>query len=269
MVAFGIGMTTVMPFLKSFCIFAAMGILFLYIYEITFFVSCLVYDERRLAAKREGCCCRPRPNWRSNECSKQNFQRFVFEKYVGPYVMKTSMKAIILLATAILLGVNVWAIFHLNQNFDPLIYLNQESYPIRFNNKLKEYFPKYGKNVNIYLTGVDYYEDRQALFELIENLKRNPYINNRTLDPWFMAYQEWLETKSNTTYYSYGIYFPNIEFTNIIYCLSAHNIEDKDEYYNTLTEFLLFTVKGQAYIQNIKFNKLPFNDYNITVRQRE
>ncbi|XP_011861607.1 PREDICTED: patched domain-containing protein 3-like isoform X1 [Vollenhovia emeryi] len=244
MVAFAIGMTTVMPFLKSFCIFAAMGILFLYIYEITFFVSCLVYDERRLAAKREGCCCQPRPNWRPNECSKQNFQRYVFEKYVGPCVMRTSVKAIILLVTAVLLGVNVWAIFHLNQNFDPLVYLNQESYPIRFNNKLKEYFPKYGKNVNIYLTGVDYYEDRDALFQMVENLKQNPYVNNRTLDPWFMAYQEWLNTTGKLRY-----------------------IEDKDEYYNTLTEFLMFTVKGQAYIQNMKFNKLPFNDYNITTSQ--
>lgn len=200
MVAFAIGMTTVMPFLKSFCIFAAMGILFLYIYEITFFVSCLVYDERRLAAKKEGCCCQPRPNWRPNECSKQNFQRLIFEKYVGPCVMRTSVKTIILLATAVLLGLNIWAIFHLNQNFDPLVYLNQESYPIRFNNKLKEYFPKYGKNVNIYLTGVDYYEDRHALSQLVDNLKQNPYINNRTLDPWFTAYQEWLNItgKGNT-----------------------------------------------------------------------
>lgn len=193
MVTFAIGMTTVMPFLKSFCMFAAMGIMFLYIYEITFFVSCLVYDERRLAAKKDGCCCRPRPNWRPNECSKRNFQRLIVENYVGPYMLRRSVKTIILLITAALLCVNVWAIFQLEQNFDPLTYLNQESYPIRFNNKLKEHFPRYGKHVNIYLTGVDYYEDRQALFQLVNALKQNSYINNRTLDPWFMAYEKWLD----------------------------------------------------------------------------
>lgn len=53
------------------------------------------------------------------------------------------------------------------------------------------------------------------------------------------------------------------------YLLSAQYIEDKDEYYNILTEYLMFTVKGQAYIQDIKFNKLPFNDYNITVCKME
>lgn len=191
-VAFAIGMTTVMPFLKSFCMFAAMGILFLYIYEIMFFVSCLVFDERRLAAKRDGCCCQPRPNWRPNQCSKQNFQRLVFEKYIGPFVLKTSIKRIILLLTAFLLCMNIWGIFQLEQNFDALMYLNQESYPIQFYNKLMEYFPRYGKNVNIYLTGVDYYEDREALLQLVDNLRRDPYVNNSTLDPWFVAYEKWL-----------------------------------------------------------------------------
>lgn len=108
--------------------------------------------------------------------------------------MKTSVKTIVLLLTASLLCLNVWAIFQLNQNFDPLAYLNQESYPIQFHNKLKEYFPKYGKHVNIYLTGVNYYEDRQALVQLVDILMQNPYINNHTLDPWFIAYQKWLNT---------------------------------------------------------------------------
>lgn len=107
--------------------------------------------------------------------------------------MRISIKTIVLLLTAILLGINVWAIFHLDQNFDPLMYLNQESYLIQFNNKLKEHFPKYGKHVNIYLTGVDYYEDRQALLQLVDKLKRNPYVNNSTLDPWFVAYEKWLD----------------------------------------------------------------------------
>lgn len=109
--------------------------------------------------------------------------------------MKTPVKTIILLVTASLLGINVWAIFQLTQNFDPLVYLNKESYPIQFNKKLMEYFPKYGKKVDVYLTGVDYYEDRQALVQLTDILMQNPYINNHTLDPWFIAYQKWLNEK--------------------------------------------------------------------------
>lgn len=54
-----------------------------------------------------------------------------------------------------------------------------------------------------------------------------------------------------------------------IYHHVVRYIEDKDDYYNTLTEYLLLTVEGQAYIQDIKFDKMPFNDYNITVCKKK
>ncbi|KAK2583937.1 hypothetical protein KPH14_001198 [Odynerus spinipes] len=241
LVAFGIGMTTVMPFLKSFCMFATTGILFLYIFELTFFVSCLVYDERRLEAKKEGCFCQPRPEWKPNECSQKNLQQFIFENYIGPFIMKTQVKIAVISITVCLVCVNIWAIFQLEQNFDPLLYLNQDSYPILFNEKLKEHFPKYGKRAAIYMAGVDYYEDRHSLYRLVDALKNNSYINKRSLDPWFVAYDKWL---NNTD--------------------KAHDIESKDEYYGFLTEYLLLTTEGQAYIKDIKFDKLPIGDYNIT-----
>ncbi|XP_014612878.1 PREDICTED: patched domain-containing protein 3-like isoform X1 [Polistes canadensis] len=241
LVAFGIGMTTMMPFLKSFCMFATMGILFLYIFELTFFVSCLVYDERRLENKREGCCCRPRSEWKRNECSKRNLQQIIFENYIGPFLMKTYVKVVVITITVCLVCVNIWAIFQLEQDFDPLLYLNQDSYPIRFNEKLKEYFPAYGKHGAVYITDVDYYEDRDSLFRLVDTLKNNSFINNHILDPWFIAYDKWL---NNTN--------------------KAHYIESKDEYYGVLTEYLLLTMEGQAHIKDIKFDKLPIDDYNIT-----
>ncbi|PBC29212.1 Patched domain-containing protein [Apis cerana cerana] len=242
-IAFAFGITTVMPTLRSFYAFATLGILFLYIYEIIFFVSCLVYDEKRLEARKDGCFCRPKLNWKPNECSQRNTQQIIFENYIGPGITKTTTKVIILLITATCLCVNTWAVFQLEQNFDPLWYLNQDSYPIQFNDKLKQYFPKYGKRVGIYMTGVDYYEDRKSLFELVEVLKHNKFINNNTLDPWFIAYEKWL----NAT--------------------NKGDIDSSEEYYNILTEFLLLTKEGQAYIKDINFDKLPAGEYNITTSQ--
>lgn len=43
------------------------------------------------------------------------------------------------------------------------------------------------------------------------------------------------------------------------------DIDSSEEYYNILTEFLLLTKEGQAYIKDINFNKLPAGEYNITV----
>ncbi|XP_046427563.1 patched domain-containing protein 3-like isoform X1 [Neodiprion fabricii] len=241
-VAFAIGVTTVMPFLESFCMFATMGILFLYIFEITFFVSCLVYDERRLQLQRDGCCCRPTPEWKPTGCSQKNIQQTIFEKFLGPFVTKTPVKIAILALTTFILGSNVWGICQLEQNFDPTWYLNQDSYPILYNNKLKEYFPKYGKRAGIYLGDVDYYRDHQALVNFTEALKANPYVNNQTVDCWFIAFDKWLQARSLDP-------------------------EDNDEYHSYLTEYLLLTKEGQAYIKDIKFNRIPINDYNITTSQ--
>ncbi|KOC68201.1 Patched domain-containing protein 3, partial [Habropoda laboriosa] len=242
-IAFAFGITTVMPCLRSFYAFATLGILFLYIYEIIFFISCLVYDEKRLEARKDGCFCRPKLNWKPNDCSQRNTQQIIFENYIGPGVTKITTKVIILLITAGCLCINTWAVFQLEQNFDPLWYLNQDSYPIQFNDKLRQYFPMYGKRAGIYMTGVDYYEDRKSLNKLVEVLGQNQFVNNGTLEPWFIAYEKWL----NTT--------------------NKGDIESKEEYYNILTEYLLLTKEGQAYIKDIHFDKLPAGDYNITTSQ--
>ncbi|XP_076245732.1 patched domain-containing protein 3 isoform X2 [Calliopsis andreniformis] len=242
-IAFAFGITTVMPCLRSFYAFSTLGILFLYIYEITFFLSFLVYDERRLEARKDGCFCRPKLNWKPNECSQRNTQQIIFENYIGPWIVKNVTRTIILVITVGLLCINIWAVFQLEQNFDPLRYLNKDSYPIQFNEKLKEYFPKYGKRTAIYMTGVDYYKDRDSLFHLVDNLKHNPFINNATLEPWFIAYDKWL----NDT--------------------GKNDIESKEEYYNVLTEYLLLTKEGQSYIKDINFDKIPAGEYNITTSQ--
>ena len=36
-----------MPILRTFCFFAGAGVIFLYAFAISFFVACLVLDERR------------------------------------------------------------------------------------------------------------------------------------------------------------------------------------------------------------------------------
>ncbi|XP_012277603.1 patched domain-containing protein 3 [Orussus abietinus] len=240
--AFAIGVTTTMPFLRSFCMFASMGILFLYIFEITFFVSCLVLDERRLDSRKDGCFCKRKPEWTPNECSQRNTQQIIFRKFVAPFVIKTPVKVSMLVLSTCILGFNILGLLKLEQNFDPLWYLNKDSYPIEFNDKLMEYFPQYGKRAALYMTGVDYYEDRNELIKLMHSLRENPYINSHTVDSWFEEYEKWLQ---NTNY----------------------DVEDRDEYYSVLTEFLLLTKEGQSHIKDIKFDKLPIGDYNITTSQ--
>jgi len=50
---------------------------------------------------------------------------------------------------------NVWFVLKVEQKFDPMWYLNSESYPMQYNNKLNEHFPEYGKRAAIYLGKLD------------------------------------------------------------------------------------------------------------------
>ncbi|XP_011308362.1 patched domain-containing protein 3 isoform X2 [Fopius arisanus] len=239
-IAFGIGMTTVMPFLKSFCMFAAMGIFFLFVYEVMFFVSCLVLDERRVASNKDGCFCTKRSQWRPNECSQRNVQRVIFQEFIGPLLMCRRVKFLVISMAALLLGLNVWGICRLDRNFEPLLYLNQESYPIEFSEKLFELFPNYGRRADIYFDSVDYCEDREALGEMIKALENNSYVNKRTLNSWFTRYGEWLEER-------------------------YQGVGDCEEYYGKLSEFLFMSKEGQAFVRDMKFDGIPISDYNITI----
>jgi len=84
-----------MPTFKSFCFFASMGILFLYIFVLTFFVGCVTLDERRRKANRDGCLpcvTRADGDQGANECSQQDHQKAFFQRVFAPFLMKTPVK---------------------------------------------------------------------------------------------------------------------------------------------------------------------------------
>merc|ERR1719232_1297335 len=55
--AFGIGATSSLPALRSFCMYASIGILTIFFFQITWFVALLTIDEKRVEQRRNGCCC--------------------------------------------------------------------------------------------------------------------------------------------------------------------------------------------------------------------
>ena len=57
MVAFGIGALTTIPALRSFCIFASVGIATVFILQVTFIVACLKYGGMRIKRKRHSLIC--------------------------------------------------------------------------------------------------------------------------------------------------------------------------------------------------------------------
>jgi predicted RND superfamily exporter protein len=54
--AFGLGAISTIPTVYWLCYYAFTTILFVYIYQLTFFVACIALDERRVQQNRRDCC---------------------------------------------------------------------------------------------------------------------------------------------------------------------------------------------------------------------
>lgn len=239
-IAFGIGITTKMPFLQSFCMFAAAGVLFLFIFEVTFFVGCLTLDEYRVSGKREGCCFVKLNEWKPNEMSQKNYVSDLFSNYIAPTLMKTPVKLLVLTTTMFLVAINIWCLLQVEQKFDATLYLDEASYPILYYKKLNEHFPKYGKRAGVYLTNISYYDDAAKMHQLSQELRKNQYLNHDNIKIWYDDFEKWLKIRK-------------------------HEVESEDDYKGYLTEYLLFSQgNGQEYLKDLKFSSFPFGDYNIT-----
>lgn len=255
--AFAIGVSTTLPFLRSFCVFAATGVFFLYVHEVTFFVACVAINERSVQKSRQEVA---RPWWHLEGLG--HCLEWVLADHVGPCLTNNVVKVVVIAMTVVFVGVNSWAIGQLDNNFHQNSYLDQNSYGVKFFHALAEYFPKLGSKVGIYLTGVDYYEEWDELSRFVRELGANPYVNNATLNPWFQRYNVWL--KDNNYGKTWILLGPLGE---LYFCFLFAEVEDRNEFYGYLTEFLLLTKMGQAYVKDMKFDQIPVgNDYKITVR---
>ena len=143
--AFAIGGTTVLPALRSFCIFCAVGLIVVYLLQATWFVSWFSLDQRRIEEKRNGSLpCIKHENFKPNNFSQRNILQSVF-KSVSNVIIKRPMKVVILLATSVLLGLSVWGNMLLRQEFNPIWFLPSESYLAQWHKYNSQYFPSQGE----------------------------------------------------------------------------------------------------------------------------
>ena len=81
------------PILRHFCLFTAFGVFMVYIFVMTFFIGCLVLDERRVTNRQVISCMAPKPDsWQPNEFSRKEIVPFFFDKLLTPVMFKGPAK---------------------------------------------------------------------------------------------------------------------------------------------------------------------------------
>lgn len=70
------------------------------------------------------------------------------------------------MVTLLLLAFNIWCCFQVEQKFDPIWYLNPDSYPMQYAEALKLHFPKHGKRSAIYI-GKKLIKRKNFLYDIV------------------------------------------------------------------------------------------------------
>ncbi|KAK4302905.1 hypothetical protein Pmani_025047 [Petrolisthes manimaculis] len=188
--AFAIGSSTVLPALKSFCIYAAVGIAAVYFFQATFFVAWFALDQRRIEDHRHGFFwCWKIKNWTPNQCSQKDLCQTFFGEVYAKILFKLPVKICILGLTAALLSVSAWGLSTLRQEFNPIWFLPQSSYLFKFFMKQEQYYPTVGERGTIYFGDMINIEELPKIDDLMENMENNSYISE--VDSWYLKYKQY------------------------------------------------------------------------------
>ena len=81
------------PILRHFCLFTAFGVFMVYIFVMTFFIGCLVLDERRVTNRQVISCMAPKPDsWQPSKFSQKEIVPLFFDKILTPVMFKGPAK---------------------------------------------------------------------------------------------------------------------------------------------------------------------------------
>ncbi|XP_075971511.1 patched domain-containing protein 3-like [Anticarsia gemmatalis] len=189
-VALLIGAITILPSLKSFCIYAAVGVFFIFCYSVTFYVAVFTLDIKRIQDNRNGILfCYQHKREIKIATEKTMFQNALAYFYKN-VVFTIPGKTIVILFTTIITGFSIQAILHLEQRFDPKWFIPEDTYYKDFMNAQDYYYPDEGNMAMVFLGKMDYNKELIKLNGMMQELKKEVYIND--VSAWVESFHQYV-----------------------------------------------------------------------------
>jgi len=184
--AFAIGSLTVIPDLSSFCKYAAMAQLFLWFYHITFFMACLVLNQRRISKRKLDvlCClpdCRKNMEEETEEFKPSRMSQWMRNTY-APLITQNITRALVGVVALGWIAFSCYNISKLTVQATGTNFIPDGSY-LKTNLDLQaEFFSGSSTDVFVVTKAFDYFELRES-FATLPNQFRGvensvPYIKN-------------------------------------------------------------------------------------------
>ena len=190
-IAFLIGSSTSLPALRNFCFYAAFGIFFDYLYQITFFTACLALDEKRKSRNKADCffcldcppaaccaCCKP------EKMKKSPLQKFLGQG-LGVTLGNFSTKIAVLVTFCAITAAGIAGTTKIEVDADVGDFIPDGSYLKTYISESKDLFTTYGDDVQLYAKGtLDLPQDDSVLLAATAAFKNNQYIIDASVRSW-------------------------------------------------------------------------------------
>ena len=205
-IAFGLGCTSTIPAVYWLCLYAVPTVIFILVFQLSFFVACLVLDERRVAANhRDALRCischkeTSEPMSADAERKESSMDRFMFwyvQKLMLPWV-----KVMVILAFIGLLVACAFSTTDLKQEFVFTEVLPSDSYITPFFESYQDYSVRSSVAPFVYFRNVDQSSDQvqQQMDAFITDLVGIDAIITEPEFCWVRDFRRYVAASSNTT----------------------------------------------------------------------
>lgn len=159
--------------MESFCLYAGVGVVLIFIYVNTFVVAIFVIDEKRIAANRNAFV--PFVAHKSNKlwCDAHLMDRTVKYIYTN-FIMTKAGKIIVLMTTVAVTAFSFTGLLRLEQKFDPNWFIPERTYLSKFTAVKKDLFPDQGYEAAILMGQLNYTAELNHIANMVDT------IGNRT-----------------------------------------------------------------------------------------
>merc|ERR1711871_1666715 len=247
--AFLIGATTVMPALRWFCLFAGMGIIFCFVFQVICYVPFLVLNARRADAGYFDClCCIKAPagprniNEPTGCCGvlctswEVNFLGRWLSGTWAPFITSQVGMALTGVVFSVLLILAVLGCMWIPVDFQLEWFLPSDSYVWEFSRLNEEYFDTGTTKFNVYTKGGaglegDYSRRQDELLKLNDFIRTSPLVDNEeAVTDWYKTFLEYAvstEDPASDPDFTWGGKFDSV----------SQKFSDKTSFYTALSSF--------------------------------
>ncbi|XP_026471686.1 protein patched homolog 2-like [Ctenocephalides felis] len=197
MAAFIVSSITVLPSLHSFCLYAAVGVFIIYIYTITFVVACFALDQQRIDNNYNGFIpCIKHENYVPNSCSQTKFLEMFLSKLYSQVILTKFGKIIVLISTIAFAALSIKNTLLLEQKFDPMWFIPEDTHLFKYIEKRREYYPQIGFEAVVFIGNLNYSTEFKKIIKLEETLQHQNVISN--IDSWIIPFCQYVKINFNT-----------------------------------------------------------------------